>query len=152
MRGTEFALIGPITTAVGDVVIIVCLADCSPASTFAGCPLQPFLGYGVVVGRGKVESGCLPFAVARGANLLSAAFEAVTTIEQQAQGDTRGVPAGQVAPGQRQETAPPGSGSRSARRTRTTRRPARPGQPPVHRRRHRARRPATPRRTAAGPA
>jgi streptogramin lyase len=105
VRGTEFAVIGPVTTSVGDIVILVCLADCSPASTFAGCPLQPFLGYGVVVGRGRVESDCLPFAVARGANLLSAAFEAITTIEQQVQGDTRGVPAGQVSPGQREETA-----------------------------------------------
>ena len=105
VRGTEFALIGPITTGAGDIVILACLADCGPTSTFAGCPLQPFLGYGVVVERGKLESGCMPFAVTRGANLLSVAFGAVTTIEQQIQGDTRGVPAGQVAPGQRQEAS-----------------------------------------------
>lgn len=62
------------------------------------------MGYGVVVGRGRLQSGCMPFAVARSENILSAAFGAVTTVEQQVQGDTRGTPAGQVAPGQRQES------------------------------------------------
>jgi hypothetical protein len=103
VRGTTFAVIGPITTSVGDIVILVCLADCGPTSTFAGCPLQPFLGYGVVVNRGRVESSCIAFAVARTADLLSAAFEAITTIEQELQGDTHGAPSGQVPPGQRQE-------------------------------------------------
>jgi hypothetical protein len=103
VRGTTFAVIGPISTSVGNIVIIVCLADCSPASTFAGCPLQPFLGYGVLVEKGRVESACVAFAVDRTAGLLSAAFEAVTTIEQELQGDTGGTPAGQVQSGQRQE-------------------------------------------------
>ena len=104
VRGTTFAMIGPVTTSAGNVVIVACLADCTPASTFAGCAMQPYMGYGVVVGRGKLESGCMPFAVARGENMLSAAFGAVTTVEQQVQGDTRGAPAGQVAAGQKQES------------------------------------------------
>lgn len=104
VRGTTFAMVGPVTTSVGDIVIIACLADCSPVSTFAGCAMQPYMGYGVVVGRGKLESGCLPFAVGRSENMLSAAFGGVTTVEQQVQGDTRGTPAGQIAPGQKQES------------------------------------------------
>jgi hypothetical protein len=103
VRGTTFALIGPITTSVGNIVILVCGDDCGPTSSFAGCPLQPFLGYGVLVDRGRVESPCMPFAVARTADLTSAAYEAITTIEQQLQGDTGGVPAGQVQSGQQQE-------------------------------------------------
>jgi hypothetical protein len=42
VRGTTFVVIGPVTTSVGNLVIIVCTADCTPASTFAGCPLGPF--------------------------------------------------------------------------------------------------------------
>jgi len=105
VRGTTFVVLGPVTTSVGNVVIIVCGADCSPASTFAGCPLQPFLGYAVTVQNGRVESSCVAFAVSRTADLTSAAFEAITTAEQELQGDTRGIPPGQVQPGQQQEIA-----------------------------------------------
>jgi hypothetical protein len=105
VRGTTFAVIGPVPTSVGNLVVIVCLADCTPSSTFAGCPLGPYVGYGVEVERGRVTTACVPFAVSRSAGLFDAAFEGITTVEQALQGDTRGVPAGQVAAGQRQETA-----------------------------------------------
>ena len=104
VRGTTFAVVGPVTTAAGNLVAIVCLEDCTPSSTFAGCPLGPFIGYGVAVDKGQVVSECVSFSVDRSAGLFNAGFEAITTVEQNLQGETRGVPAGQVAPGQRQET------------------------------------------------
>ena len=105
VRGTTFAVIGPVTTGAGNLVVIVCLEDCAPTSTFAGCPLAPFMGYGVSVERGEVTSECVSFAVDRAAGLFNAGFEGITTVEQNLQGDTRGVPAGQVAAGQRQEAS-----------------------------------------------
>jgi hypothetical protein len=103
VRGTTFAMVGPVTTGVGDVVAIACLQDCTSASTFAGCAMAPFMGVAVVTGGGKVASDCSSFSVDRSADLFNAAFEGITTAEQHFQGDTNGVPAGQVAPGQRQE-------------------------------------------------
>lgn len=104
VRGTSFGMVGPVTTSVGNVVTIACREDCSPASTFSGCAMAPFSGIGVTTSGGKVDSGCHTFAVDRDAGLFDAAHEGVTTVEQAVQGDTNGVPAGQVAPGSRQET------------------------------------------------
>jgi hypothetical protein len=104
VRGTSFGMVGPVTTSVGNVVTIACREDCSPASTFSGCAMAPFSGIGVTTSGGKVDSGCHTFAVDREAGLFDAAHEGVTTVEQAVQGDTNGVPAGQVAPGSRQET------------------------------------------------
>jgi FecR protein len=104
VRGTSFGMVGPVTTSVGNVVTIACREDCSPASTFSGCAMAPFSGIGVTTSGGKVDSGCHTFAVDRAAGLFDAAHEGVTTVEQAVQGDTNGVPAGQVAPGSRQET------------------------------------------------
>jgi hypothetical protein len=103
VRGTSFALVGPVATSVGDVVATACQADCSPASTFAGCPMMPYTGLGVVTGRGKVESECTDFSVDRATGLLDAAFEGVTTTEQHVQGSTQGRSAGIVAPGNRKD-------------------------------------------------
>ena len=66
IRGTTFVILGPITTAGGDVVILACLDDCDARSTFAGCPLAPFTGYFVAVSGGHQQSDCQAFAVARG--------------------------------------------------------------------------------------
>src|SRR6187200_1515313 len=44
IRGTAFALLGPIATAGGEVAVLVCLDDCDGRSTFAGCPLAPYTG------------------------------------------------------------------------------------------------------------
>lgn len=103
VRGTTFALVGPVTTAAGDVVTLACKDDCTSASTFAGCAMGPYSGYGVVSSGGKVASDCVSYGVGRSEGLFDAAIQGVTTTEQKVQGDTRGVPAGQVAAGQRQE-------------------------------------------------
>jgi hypothetical protein len=97
-------LVGPITTPSGNVVTIACREDCSAASTFNGCALAPFSGLGVTTTDGKVDSGCMSFAVDRAEGLFEAATQGVTTIQQTVQGDTRGVPAGQIAAGSRQES------------------------------------------------
>jgi hypothetical protein len=86
VRGTTFIVVGPITTTSGDVVVIACLDDCDARSTFAGCPLGPFMGYFVAVAGGRLESGCQAFAVAHGAGFFEAAFAAVTTAAQFFQG------------------------------------------------------------------
>jgi len=105
VRGTTFALVGPVTTSVGDVVVIACLDDCSPASTFAGCSLAPFMGYGVTTSKGKVDSQCVSYAVGHQEGLFNAASQAVTTIEQRFQSDSKDPPPGQNPSGQRQENA-----------------------------------------------
>jgi hypothetical protein len=105
VRGTTFAMVGPVTTAVGDVVVIACLDDCSPASTFAGCSLAPFMGYGVTTSKGRVDSQCVGYAVGRSEGLFSAASQAVTTVEQHFQSDSKDPPPGQNPAGQRQESA-----------------------------------------------
>ena len=107
VRGTSFALVGPVTTSVGNVVTTTCQADCSPASTFAGCPMLPYTGLGVVTGGGKVEHECTNFPVDRTANLVDAGVEGVTTTEQYFQGPTQGISAGIVAPGNRKENNAP---------------------------------------------
>ena len=63
VRGTTFVVIGPITTSAGNAVILVCGSNCSPASTFAGCPLQPFTGFALLVDKGQVQSPCETFVV-----------------------------------------------------------------------------------------
>jgi hypothetical protein len=103
VRGTTFAMVGPVTTPVGNIVTIACLADCTPTSTFSGCAMHAFTGIGVTVQNGKVESGCHSFQVGRTEDLFNAAHAGVTTMEQAVQGDTNGVPAGQVAAGSKQE-------------------------------------------------
>ena len=103
VRGTTFAMVGPVTTPVGNIVTIACLEDCSPASTFNGCAMHAFTGIGVTVQNGKVESGCHTFQVGRTEGLFNAAHAGVTTMEQAIQGDTNGVPAGQVAAGSKHE-------------------------------------------------
>jgi hypothetical protein len=105
VRGTTFAMVGPVTTSAGNVVTIACREDCTAASTFAGCAMAPFSGLGVTTSGGKVDSGCQSFSVDRTEGLFDAATQAVTTVEQAIQGDTNGVPAGQVSPGSRQETS-----------------------------------------------
>lgn len=107
VRGTSFALVGPVTTSVGDVVATACEADCTPASTFAGCPMQPFTGLGVVTGRGQLDSDCTTFSVGRGVGLLNAAFEGITTTEQYFQGSSHGVSAGVVDASTRKNIKPP---------------------------------------------
>ena len=82
VRGTTFALIGPMSTSQGNIVALVCLDDCSPQTTFAGCPVAANTGFGVIVEGGRVTSGCETFAVGRDADLFNAAFEAITTFEQ----------------------------------------------------------------------
>jgi len=57
VRGTTFLVYGPTDE---NVVGILCLDDCTPATTFAGCPMAPNLGYWAEVDRGQVISGCNP--------------------------------------------------------------------------------------------
>ena len=58
VRGTEFLVYGPTDE---NVVGIVCLDDCTPATTFAGCPMGPRVAYWTEVSRGQVVSQCQPF-------------------------------------------------------------------------------------------
>jgi hypothetical protein len=97
-RGTEFLIHGPTTEG---IAVIVCLRDCDGDTTFANCPMSPFMGYWVQVRNGRVISQCEAFAARR--NYSDAALEAVTAARQRLQGDTRGVPAGQVQSGQQQQ-------------------------------------------------
>jgi hypothetical protein len=62
VRGTEMLLYGPTDE---NVVGIVCLEDCTPQTTFAGCPMGPNVAYWLEVDRGQVVSACQPFT-ARG--------------------------------------------------------------------------------------
>lgn len=57
VRGTTFLVYGPTDER---VVGILCLDDCTPATTFAGCPMAPNLGYWAEVDRGQVISRCQP--------------------------------------------------------------------------------------------
>lgn len=57
VRGTSFLVYGPTDE---QVVGILCLDDCTPATTFAGCPMAPNLGYWVEVDRRQVVSRCNP--------------------------------------------------------------------------------------------
>jgi hypothetical protein len=98
VRGTEFLLYGPLPNG---VVILVCTGDCDARTTFGGKPLSPGTGYYVVVENGKVLTGPEMFKPDFGGGLWNAAFEAGTMVEQLLQGDTDGVPPGQVSAGQR---------------------------------------------------
>jgi hypothetical protein len=103
VRGTTFALVGPVTTPAGNVVAMACREDCSPTSTFNGCNMAAFTGYGVSSSNGKVDSGCYTFHVDRADSAADAAHYGVTTVEQALQGDTKTVPAGQIPGGSKQE-------------------------------------------------
>jgi hypothetical protein len=112
VRGTTFALAGPMSTSVGNVVALACLEDCTPASTLGGCAMQPFMGIGVVVERGKVASGCQTWAVQANQGYFDAAFEGITTTEQAVTGGNPG----QVALGQQVASGKPNeSNSRTDR-------------------------------------
>lgn len=96
VRGTTIALIGPVPTSQGNIVALICLDDCTPRTTFAGCPVAPFTAIGVLVEAGRVTSGCEVAAVGRGADLWNAAFEAISTFEQTfAQGNNINNPGGE---------------------------------------------------------
>jgi hypothetical protein len=58
VRGTTFLVYGPTDE---NVVGIVCLDDCTPRTTFAGCPMGPNIAYWAEVDRGSVVSACQPF-------------------------------------------------------------------------------------------
>ena len=58
VRGTELLVYGPTDE---NVVGIVCLDDCTPDTTFAGCPMGPRVAYWTEVSRGQVVSACQPF-------------------------------------------------------------------------------------------
>jgi FecR protein len=58
VRGTDFLLYGPTDE---NVVGMVCLEDCTPQTTFAGCPMGPNIAYWLEVDRRQVISACQPF-------------------------------------------------------------------------------------------
>jgi len=58
VRGTDFLLYGPTDE---NVVGMVCLEDCTPQTTFAGCPMGPNIAYWLEVDRRQVVSACQPF-------------------------------------------------------------------------------------------
>lgn len=82
VRGTTFAIVGPFPSPVGNLVVLVCLEDCGPESTFAQCHLMPNTAIGVVVGEGQLRSGCASFGVAPGAGFLDSADETLTNLER----------------------------------------------------------------------
>jgi hypothetical protein len=63
------------------------------------------MGYGVTTSKGKVDSQCVSYAVGHQEGLFNAASQAVTTIEQRFQSDSKDPPPGQNPAGQRQENA-----------------------------------------------
>ena len=103
VRGTAFSLLGPFPTSNGDVVVLVCLEDCDRFTTFAGAPLAPFTGFFVQVDRGGVVGSVRTFKVDPPLGYWQNLWEGATIFEQLEQGETRGVPAGQVPAGQRNE-------------------------------------------------
>lgn len=103
VRGTTFSLLGPFPTARGNVVVLVCLEDCDRHTTFAGVPVAPFTGFVVEVDRGRVVGPVQTFKVDPAAGYWQNLWEGATIFEQLDQGDTRGVPAGQVPAGQQAE-------------------------------------------------
>jgi len=82
VRGTTFALIGPVPTSQGNIVALVCLADCDSHTTFNGCATSPFTALGAEVEHGKAQSGCDSYGVGRDADYFNEAAQAVTTFEQ----------------------------------------------------------------------
>jgi Domain of unknown function DUF11 len=80
VRGTELLVLGPFPSSEGDIVIFLCFGDCAPTTTFVGCPAQPFLGYWVLVERGRVISGCEPFRPNTQGGIWNAAYEALEDI------------------------------------------------------------------------
>jgi hypothetical protein len=82
VRGTTFALIGPVPTSQGNIVALVCLDDCSPATTFSGCPVGPYTALGVGVEHGKATTGCDAYSVGHNVDYFNEAFQAITTFEQ----------------------------------------------------------------------
>lgn len=103
VRGTTFSLLGPFPTANGNVVVLVCLEDCDRLTTFAGVPLAPFTGYFIEVDRGGTVGSVETFKVDPALGYWQNLWEGATIFEQLEQGDTRGVPAGQVPAGQQDE-------------------------------------------------
>jgi hypothetical protein len=82
VRGTTFLLIGPVATASGNVSALICMDDCDGRTTFAGCAVAPYTGFGVTVANNRPTSGCETVGVSRGADYFNAGFEAVTAFEQ----------------------------------------------------------------------
>lgn len=94
----EFLIVGPVTTPSGIIVFIICLANCSPELTFAGCRLTPFTWIAIEVERDKVVSRCLFGSVDRRAGFFDTLDDALTAATQAFKGDERGIPPGQQTP------------------------------------------------------
>lgn len=90
VRGTTFAIVGPFPSSVGDLVVLVCLDDCGPESTFAQCPMAPNSAFGVVVGGGQLQSACETFGVAPGGGFFDTADQTLTSLEQKLGDDNPG--------------------------------------------------------------
>lgn len=117
VKGTQFLLLGPTPDGIS---LIVCLDDCDGRTTFAGCPVQPYLGYYILVDKGRPVSRCVAFRPDRAGGYWNAAFEALTTAQQAVQGNTAGRSAGQVPGGQVQETARDATSSTGEGRSNTS--------------------------------
>jgi hypothetical protein len=84
VRGTTFALIGPVPTSQGNIVALVCLDDCDGRTSFNGCATSEYTALGVQVEKGKATSGCDVYSVGRNADYFNEAAQAITTFEQSA--------------------------------------------------------------------
>ena len=117
VRGTRFVLEGPTNEG---IVVFICLGPnqfpndqagnttpggggCDNRTTFAGRPVSNLTGYYVTVARGVVTSGVRSFKPDFSGGPFGAAAEGATLASQELQGDTEGVPPGQVPQGQQQE-------------------------------------------------
>ena len=69
--------------------------------------MQPFMGIGVVVEKGKVASGCETWAVKSDQGYFDAAIEGITTTEQAVTGGNPG----QIAMGQQVASGKPNEGN-----------------------------------------
>lgn len=110
VRGTTFALVGPVPTTQGNIVAFVCLDDCTPQTTFSGCAASPYSALGVTVEKGKASSGCESTSVAKTGDYFNSAFEVVTAFEQTFAGGN----AGQAALGTTTGSARPPEGNSGA--------------------------------------
>lgn len=90
-------------TSKGNVFIVVCSATCGPHVTLVGTMLSPNTGYFVEVDDGRPVGEVNAFKIDRQASFWDNLAEGATIFEQQAQGDTRRVPAGQIPSGQSPE-------------------------------------------------
>ena len=107
VRGTTFALAGPMPTSVGNVVALACLADCGPRAPSAAARCSRSWASAWSSRRVRSPRGARPGPSSRDQGYFDAAIEGITTTEQAV---TSGNP-GQIAMGQQTASSKPAEGN-----------------------------------------